>query len=91
MAEPSCSALAAVGTAATMSLVGSFHPIMPVDEGMTCSAEGNPSSFATAAHTASLSWTPPGAQTFDILLFTTIAWMCFSFNRLRPTSTGAPG
>jgi hypothetical protein len=78
---------------ATRNLPPNTHPMMPVELGMTDWAPpGRLSALATAAQTASLSSTPPGAQTLEILLLMTIActWGD-SARRFRPTMTGAPG
>jgi hypothetical protein len=59
---------------ATRNLPPNTHPMMPVELGMTDWAPpGSLSALATAAQTASLSSTPPGAQTLEILLLMTIA------------------
>ena len=49
------------------------------------------SSRAVSAHTRSDASTPPGAQTFDTLLFTTQAASRGPESRSLPTITGAPG
>ena len=65
----------------------------PVEQGSTASAPpGSLSAAAAAAHTASDAATPsPAAQTFEILLLTTIACSAGdSASRLRPTVIGEP-
>jgi hypothetical protein len=52
---------------------------------------GRPSSVAAAPATRSASATPPGAQTFEILLLMMIAPRVGSARRARPTRIGAPG
>ena len=58
---------------------------------MTSEGDAKPRAVAAAAHTVSLSDTPPGAHTLEILLFTTIACTAGASSRDRPISTGAPG
>ena len=62
----------------------------PVDDGRT-SPGATPSSRAASAETRSAASTPPGAQTFEIFVFTTIPPSAGASSRRRPTTTGAPG
>jgi hypothetical protein len=90
-----CKFLTASGTTSfASSFAGSLHPITPVLEGNTLPAPpGRFSSLATAAHTSSALATPsPPEQTFEILLFITIAWIGLPEERRdRPTLIGDPG
>ncbi len=85
-----CSAATAPGSASTIAFTGSRQPMTPVDEGSTSFAP-TPRSRAAAPATSSAAATPSGAQTFEILLFTTQAASRGSARRARPTITGAPG
>ena len=74
-------------------LMASKYPeleVIAVDDGSTASA-GMPRSLPVSTQIASLSASPPGAQTLEILLLTTIAPRAGPARRLRPTITGAPG
>src|SRR5512138_100296 len=88
--EPPRSDDAAAGSAASIGSTGRRQPMTPVDDGRT-SPGAQPTSRAASAHTRSAASTPPGAQTFAILLFTTRAASAGPSARRRPTITGAPG
>ena len=62
----------------------------PVEEGRTSSG-ARPSAAAAAAQTRSAASTPPGAHTFETLLFTTTAPSRAPSRRRRATRMGAPG
>src|SRR5262245_55917317 len=84
------SAAAVWGRADEIASTGRPQPITPVELGRIWFAE-KPRRRAVSAQIRSLASTPPGAQTFEILLFTMIAPSVGSSSRLRPTITGAPG
>src|SRR5688572_3234089 len=84
------SAAAACGIAAIIGSTGRVHPMTPVELGNTW-RELKPSTSAAAAQIFSDVSTPPGAQTFEILLLMMIAPSVGSLSRLRPMITGAPG
>src|ERR1039458_2038777 len=88
--EPPDRAAAAAGKAAEIASTGRHHPITPVELGQTSACE-SPSSRAVSAQTRSAAASPPGAQTFAILLLTMIAPSAGSRRRRLPTMTGAPG
>mmetsp|Transcript_17011 Transcript_17011/g.47787 ORF Transcript_17011/g.47787 Transcript_17011/m.47787 type:complete len:290 (+) Transcript_17011:18-887(+) len=80
-------------TSAASSLAGSFHPMTPVDDGRTESAESNPSASATDWQTSSASASPsPPEHTLETLLLMTNACSGLPLaSRFLPTLTGAPG
>ena len=69
---------------------GSPQPMTPVELGST-EAGATPRSRAASAQIRSEAAAPPGAQTFEILLFTMTAESAGSPSLARPTMTGAPG
>src|ERR1035438_1737475 len=73
-----------------MESTGRPQPMTPVELGRTSACE-NPSRRAVSAQIRSAAPTPPGAQTFEILLLTMMAARAGSPSLLRPTTTGAPG
>ena len=83
-------AATAPGRASIMGFTGSLQPMTPVELGKT-SRSATPRRRAAAEATSSAASTPPGAQTFETLLFTTQAASRGPERRSRPTITGAPG
>src|SRR5581483_3978529 len=88
--DPAARPPTACGSDSIIASVGNPQPMTPVELGSTWS-DFTASKCATSAQTRSLSSTPPGAQTFEILLFTIMALNAGADKRFRPTITGAPG
>ena len=84
------SAPTASGSAATIASTGRRQPMTPVDAGRT-SLGAIPSAAAAAAQTRSAASTPPGAQTFETLLLTTMAPRRSAGQPLAPDEDGRAG